>query len=90
MPQGLAKQTKNEYKKNKEPRVKKSQKQPKKYKKRKDPLKAAMIQRAEAISMMKAQKDPRNGKMKLIKPDEKQMEKATRSAKEVMKKATQK
>ena len=89
MPQGAAKKV--------GPKPQKAERNPQHYdkpskhwKKRKDPIRAALIKKAEACAMEKALKEPLSGGMRLIKATEEKAKGAQMSTKDHLKKATSK
>lgn len=66
------------------------QQQHKKYKKHRDPVKAALIKKAEACAMERALKDPMKGNIRTFKPSEEKAKLAQVSTKDVIKQASQK
>ena len=62
----------------------------KNWKKKRDPVKAAMIKKAEACAMEKAMKDPMNGGIRTFKPTEEKAKLAQVRTKDVLKQAYEK
>ena len=62
----------------------------KNWKKKRDPVKAALIKKAEACAMEQALRDPMKGGMKTIKPTEEKAKLATVRTKDVIKQAQEK
>ena len=62
----------------------------KNWKKKRDPIKAALIKKAEACAMERAMKDPMNGGIRTFKPTEEGAKLAQVRTKDVIKKAAEK